>query len=103
MADQVVEITLPNGAIALARVSRLGGGAEKTAAIPRLDFADFAEVLEGITTSLKEALDRAAPDKVSVTMELELALKSGKLSGLLVDGEGKGSVGITLEWQRETG
>ena len=102
MPDQVVEISLPNGSVALARVSRAGQtGAEKTAAVPRFDFEDVSRALEGLTQALKGALEKAAPDKVTVELGLELAVKSGKLTGLVVEGAGKGSLGITLEWVGE--
>lgn len=97
--DQVVEIALPNGATALAQVRRLdGAGATKTAALPRFDFADVGRVVEGVAESIKGAVAKAAPDKVTVTLGLELAVKNGKLSGLVVEGQGKGSIAITLEW-----
>jgi hypothetical protein len=100
MQEQVVEIALANGSTALARVSTVDGvGAMKASAVPRLDFADLGAVLEGITETIRGALTKAAPDAVTVSLGLELAVKNGKLSGLIVEGQGKGSLAITLEWQ----
>lgn len=99
MQDQVIEISLSNGATALARVpSYEDGGATKVAAATKFDFDDVSRTLEGLTEAVKSALDKVAPDKVTVELGLELAVKNGRLSGLLVEGEGKGSLGVTLEW-----
>jgi hypothetical protein len=99
LATQVVEMTLPNGTTALGRVAiGEGAGAMKTSGVPKFDFDDVAKTLEGLAQSLKGALADAAPDRVTVELGLELAVKNGKLSGLLVEGEGKGSLGVTLEW-----
>jgi Trypsin-co-occurring domain 1 len=99
MQDQVVEMALSNGSTALARVTMIdGGGATKVGAIPRLDFDDVGRTLEGLAGTIRSSLAKAAPDKVTVGLSLELAVKNGKLSGLLVEGEGKGSIAVTLEW-----
>jgi len=103
VAEQIVELRLPNGSAALARVDQIGGGAEKTgASVPSFDFKEIGATLEGLAQTLQGALAKAAPDKVKVELGLELTVKSGKLTGLLVEGGGKGSLGITLEWGSET-
>jgi hypothetical protein len=33
---------------------------------------------------------------------MEFAVKSGALTALIVDGESKGSLTVTLEWERST-
>lgn len=99
MQDQVVEMALPNGSTALARVIMIDGvGAAKVGAIPKFDFDDVGRTLEGLAGTIRSSLAKAAPDKVTVGLSLELAVKSGKLSGLVVEGEGKGSMAVTLEW-----
>lgn len=96
---RVVEVELPNGATALVRVADLGGvGASKTGVRDKFDFQGVAATLEGITDAIKSALVKAAPDKVTVELGIEMAVKSGKLTGLLVEGEGKGALTVTLEW-----
>lgn len=100
MSNQVVEMNLPNGSTVLARVAAVdGGGAEKASVgIPNFDFDDVGESVQGLAEVLKAALVKVAPDKVSVELGLELAVKSGKLTGLIVEGEGKGSLAVTIEW-----
>ena len=94
-------MTLSNGAIALVRAVTVDGGATKTKFGDRFDFADVAATLEGLSEAIRASLVKAAPDTVTVELGLELAVKAGKLTGLLVEGEGKGSLAVTLEWQRD--
>lgn len=99
--QQIVEMQLANGAVALARATVVEGTtATKVSALEDFKFDDVVGTLEGVADSIKSALRKSAPTKVSVELGLELAVKSGKLSALLVDGQGKGSIAITLEWDR---
>jgi Na+/H+-translocating membrane pyrophosphatase len=58
-------------------------------------------VLEGMSVAVKSALAKSAPDRVSVEFGLELAVKSGALTAMLVAGEGNASLKVTLEWQHD--
>ena len=101
MARRVVEVDLPNGTRALVRANDLDEptrGATKTSALSAFDFDEVSGVLEGLSVALRQALAKASPDKVTVELGLELAVKSGKLTGLLVEGEGTASLAVTLEW-----
>jgi hypothetical protein len=101
MEPRIVEVDLPNGARALVRATDLEGtgtGATKTSAHRPFDFNDVAATLDGLSVALRDALARAAPDKVSIELGLELAVKSGKLTALLVEGSGTASLAVTLEW-----
>lgn len=100
MDSKVVEVTLPNGAVALVQARQVdGGGATKTG-FGKLDFDGVSKTLEGVTEAVRSAVAKAAPSKVSVELGLELAVKSGALVGLIVDGESTGSLTVTLEWER---
>lgn len=100
METTVVEVTLPNGATALVRAADSDGvGATKTTALEgAFDFAQVGLALEGIADAIKSSVARAAPDKVSVELGLEVAVKAGKLTALLVEGSGTASLNVTLEW-----
>ena len=100
MESKIVDVTLPNGAVALVRARQLdSSGATKTG-VGKLDFDNVAKTLEGVTEAVRKAVDKAAPSKVSVELGVELAVKSGALVGLIVDGESTGSLTVTLEWER---
>jgi hypothetical protein len=99
MPNDVVEISLPNGSTALARVAAVDGvGATKTKSPGKLDFGDVGETLAGLAEGIRSALEKVAPDTVQVELGIELAVKNGKLTGLVVEGEGKGSLKVTLGW-----
>jgi hypothetical protein len=105
MERKVVEVALPNGVVALVRAADVDGGrgASKAGPLGRFDLDAVTGTLEGVSTAVKVALAKAAPDKVTVEFGLELAVTSGVLTGLLVDGEGSGSLSVTLEWGSEGG
>ena len=104
MDTRVVEVGLPNGATALVRALDVeGGGATKTALADKFNFDQITATLEGLSLSIKAALATAAPNKVTVELGLEVALKAGKLTALLVEGAGKGSLAVTLEWNGGAG
>ena len=100
--DDIVEVELPNEGIALVRARQLdGAGATKTG-VGRLDLDSVSTTLEGVAQAVKAGVVKAAPSKVSVELAMEFAVKSGVLTALIVDGESKGSLTVTLEWERET-
>ena len=98
--SKIVDVALPNGAVALVRARQLdSSGATKTG-FGKLDFDNVAKTLEGVTEAVRKAVDKAALSKVSVELGVELAVKSGALVGLIVDGESTGSLTVALEWER---
>jgi hypothetical protein len=99
MDRSIVEVELPNGVTALVNAIDAGGGAAKAARVGKLDLSAVMGTLEGMSLAVKPALTKAAPDKVSVEFGLELAIKSGALTAMLVGGEGNASLMVTLEWQ----
>jgi hypothetical protein len=101
--QQVVEVTLPNGATALVRALNEGGVPEGATKVgwKELNFDDVAHTLEGLALALRAAVDKASPHKVTVELGLELAVQPGKLIALLVEGAAKGALKVTLEWGRD--
>jgi Trypsin-co-occurring domain 1 len=101
MAGRVVEVVLPNKAVALVQVTDLDGGgqvAEKVSWKDTFDFADVPGTLEGIAQAIRSGLAKAAPSKTTVELGLDVAVKSGKLTAMLVEGGAKASLKVTLEW-----
>jgi len=106
MEHRIVDVQLPNGACALVRAVDIDGaasGATKTSALSAFDFQEVARTLEGLSVAVREALATAAPDRVTLELGLELAVKSGKLTGLVVEGQGTGSLTVTLAWGHDAG
>jgi hypothetical protein len=101
MDRSIVEVELPNGATALVQAIDAGGGAVKAGRAGKSDISGVMGVLEGMSAAIRSALVEAAPDKVCVEFGLELAIKSGALTAMLVSGEGNASLKVTLEWQHD--
>ncbi len=97
--SEVVRVTLPSGHTILARVQAEGPidvGAGDT--LCKLAIDDLRQTVEGVTQSVAQALQRLAPDEVSVEFGVELAVKTGKLISVLAEGSGKASIKLTLTW-----
>jgi hypothetical protein len=97
--SEVVPVTLPSGQTILARV-QIEGPVDVGArtALRKLAVTDLRETVEGVTQSVAQALRRVQPDEVSVEFGVELAVKTGKLTSVLAEGEGKASIKLTLTW-----
>lgn len=110
MSSGVTRVSLPDGTSVWARVSgieQLDGASGGASGYRDTGLADRAaarmESLRGLVTgvaaSLAEALRAARPDEVSVSFGIELTGRSGKVVGMLADGEAKGAITVTLSWQ----
>jgi len=103
MVSRVVEVVLPNQAVALVRVADLdeqrpAGTAEKVGWKDHFDFEDVSRTLEGVAQAIRSGLEKARPVRTTVELGIELAVKNGKLTGMLVEGEASASLKVTLEW-----
>jgi hypothetical protein len=126
VAVRVVEVTLPNGAVALVRAADLDEGrgsgqvAEKAGLWREEEKADLwrdrekagtwqdtfdlegvSKTLEGIAHAVRSALVKVTPSKTTVELGIDLAVKSGKLTALVVEGGAAASLKVTLEWGGE--
>ena len=84
-------------------VSDDGGGPQTVALDQAISFGGVRETIEAIGMSLTRAFDRAKPDEATAEFGLAVTAKAGKLTGLLVDGEGTASLKVTLTWKRTAG
>ncbi|MFJ3927597.1 CU044_2847 family protein [Streptomyces sp. NPDC090022] len=119
MERRIQEIELPGGQKVLARVSvlapqdlpepeRVGyqdvghqdvGALDQLAA--RVD--QLGELVTGLGTAVLRAAEAAAPDEISATFGIELAVKPGKAVAVLADGEAKAAITVTLTWLPKEG
>lgn len=93
---EVVPIQLANGATVYIESTMLGG--EQQVAFHEFSFQEVANAIEGIAQAVIEPLQKVKPRKATVEFGLEVAVKSGSLMALWVDGSGKANLKITLEW-----
>ena len=102
MAVRIVEVMLPNKTVALVRAVNLddGGGqvAEKVGWKGVFDFEGVSGTMEGIAQAVRSGLEKVTPSKTTVEFGIELAVKNGKLTGLIVEGDASASLKVTLEW-----
>jgi hypothetical protein len=101
MAGGVVEVLLPNNTVALVRVAETDGAdgsAQKVGAKEIFDLDQVSGTLEGIAQAVRSGLEKAKPSKTTVELGLQLTVKSGKLTSLLVEGQADASLKVTLEW-----
>jgi hypothetical protein len=106
MASKVVEVVLPNNTVALVRAIQLDEGeapptAEKVGWKDQLDFQHVSGTLEGVAQAIQSGLEKVKPTRTTVELGIELAVKNGKLMGMLVEGEANASLKVTLEWDSD--
>jgi Trypsin-co-occurring domain 1 len=105
-STEIVEVRLPDGAILLARAERIGTAPAKAQAggpgdVGLRDFLSFTHVassVRGITRELHKALQAAQPDKVTVELGFDLAVKGSQVLALIADAGTHASVTVRLEW-----
>jgi hypothetical protein len=111
MADEssvrTVEVELPNGAAALIRATVLDdaapldedeGLARKVAFGDRWAITEVTDALEGFAEAVRAAVSKAAPDKVTVEMSVEVCVKAGRLTALIAEGGGTAAFKVVLTW-----
>src|SRR5580693_407229 len=104
MAGDAVEVVLPNNTVALVQVVEIGesaGPAEKVGWKDTFDLEQVSGTLEGIAQAVRSGLDKVKPSKTTVELGIQLAVKNGKLTGLLVEGKVEASLKVTFEWGPE--
>ncbi|MFD7864782.1 CU044_2847 family protein [Streptomyces sp. NPDC059783] len=115
--SRITRIEMPDGTPVWARISGAGeldgpepGGLTFTDTGFAGDVADRVQagvqarveslhsVVTSVARSLAVPLRAVRPDAVSVEFGIELTAKSGRVVGLLADGEAKGAIKVTLTW-----
>jgi hypothetical protein len=100
---EVVEVVLPGGQTMLARVHAAdpgAGGPRDVGLREQLLFSGVTDTLQQIGGSVVRALEHVKPERASVEFGLDLAVKAGKLTGLLVEGDATATLKVILEWER---
>lgn len=76
-----------------------GGGAGTVGLDGRLSFDGVRDTIEAIAGQVAGVWQRVRPSEASVEFGLKVTAKSGKLTGLLVEGGGEASLRVTLTWR----
>ena len=67
----------------------------------RLTFDGVRDTIEAIAGQVAGVWDRVRPSEATVTFGLKVTGRSGRLTGLLVEGGGEGSLTVTLTWKSQ--
>lgn len=65
-----------------------------------LAFDGVRATVEGLATEFAQVWAVVKPTEASVTFGLKVTAKSGKLTGLVVEGGGEASLTVTLSWKQ---
>jgi len=87
----------------LVEVAETRGGVQPVGAQEAFSLDGVRDTIEAVASQVAEVWKKVKPDEASVEFGLSIAVKSGKLTGLLVDGAGAASLKVTLTWKSPTG
>lgn len=94
--SEIISVKVKENVTMLVEARSFGGEREVSDQI--FDFQSVADTIEAVTESIAATISKVKPKKATVEFGVEVRVKSGKLTALIVEGEGKGNLKITLEW-----
>ena len=94
--QQVVPIRLDDSTTINAAVTFLGGEEDVKSSLFKLD--DVTDQIRAISRHFATVLDDAKPDKAGLEFGIQLSVKEGRLTALLVSGEATATLKVSLEW-----
>jgi hypothetical protein len=74
------------------------GGAQDVAALGPVSLDRVIDTIKDLAGSIKSAIETIAPERASVEFGVQVAVKAGKLSALLVEGSGQAFRKVALGW-----
>lgn len=95
MSEELVKI----GEVEFFVQVREGGGAQNVGIEDVFSFDGVRDTVRAIGSQLAESLSGIAISEASVEFGLSMTAKGGRLTGLIVDGEGAASMTVTMTWQ----
>ena len=63
------------------------------------DLNEVRETVAALGTQFKRAWESAQPDEATVEFGVSVKAKSGKLTSLIVEGEGEGTFKVSMTWK----
>jgi hypothetical protein len=78
------------------------GGPQTVDLDDALSFDGVRDTVETISGELAAVWERVKPREASVEFGLKLTAKTGKLTGLLVEGGGEASLKVTVTWKGDS-
>ena len=94
--SEIIPVTLPSGGTIQVEATVRGQEEDVAFGVPAIE--GLSESIEGLSTSILDALKRVQPRKATVEFGLEVGVEAGKLTALLVKGTGTATINVKLEW-----
>lgn len=66
--------------------------------VSTLSFEGVTDTIEAVTQALATSINKVRPDKATLEIGFDIAVESGKLTTLIVDGSSKANLKLTLQW-----
>lgn len=79
-----------------------GGGPQTVSWEQALSFDGVRDTIEAVAGQLAAVWDRVKPAEATVAFGLSFSAKTGKLTGLIVDGAAGSSLTVTLTWKNDS-
>ncbi|MGB5631174.1 MAG: CU044_2847 family protein [Waterburya sp.] len=74
------------------------GGEQDVSTLSSLSFEGVTDTIEAVTQALATSINKVKPDKATLEIGFDIAVESGKLTTLIVDGSSKANLKLTLQW-----
>jgi hypothetical protein len=99
--EKVIHVKLSDGT-EVAVCATMLNPEQPVAALDRvLPFTQITQIITGVANEIATALRSVKPDKASVEFGIEVAIETGTLTALLVQGTTTANLKITLEWSEK--
>jgi uncharacterized protein YdeI (BOF family) len=100
MATRIVEVALGSSRafVQVADLDHAGNAGEKVGSKNTFNLEGVSGTLEGVAQAVLDGLKKVAPSKTTVELGIQLAVKNGKLTALIVEGKVEASLKVTFEW-----
>lgn len=86
-------------AIFLVELAESSGGPSTASVVNALPFDGVRETIEGLAAEFARAYRAVRPEEATVEFGLSLTTKTGRLTGLLVEGGGTANLKVTMKWK----
>ncbi len=98
MKSRTIKLELPGSEYVLVEQSIQSSEFDVALTDFKVPFAKINELISDIADGIKPAIEKVAPDKVSIEFGVGFGIESGHLTALVTKGSGEANLKISLEW-----
>lgn len=100
MRTKIIPVKISETLTVMVEARSLGG--EQDVSNKFLSFGPVTDAIEAIASQMALTVEKIKPDKITIEFGLEISVKSAQLVTLLVNGEQKGNLKISMAWESKT-